>query len=312
MSKTVINRVILSLITASGLGIAFWAGRTLQVASPSGSTATQRLPDIIRQKPRSSVSALGTLQPIGDVHVLAGPLTQMGGAPRVKSIKVREGDRVSRNQVLATFDNSPQAIADRDRIIANIQSKQSEIRILQQQTARFEQLTATGSFPVAELEEKKVRLAGFKSQLQELVGSLKTTDERMLNDTVIKSPIDGLVLKVNAKVGERANEDGVIEIGDTNQMQAVVEVDESDIQSIRVGQSVKIKGENGAFSNTLHGVVSSIGLMAKARQRVGQDPGLAPDSEVRVIEVRVNLDSHSSQLAKHLTGVKVVAVIQAS
>lgn len=305
------NRAVLLLVATAGLGLAFWVGRTTQIGA-TAKPPTQRFQAIIHRTPHTSVSALGTLQPIGDVHVLAGPLTQMGGAPRIKSVNVREGDRVRRNQILATFDNSPQAMADRNRILANISSKKSEIRLLKQQTSRFEQLTATGSFPVAELEEKKVRLAGFQSQLQELIGTLKTSDERMLNDTVIKSPINGIVLKINARAGERANENGVIEIGNTNQMQAVVEVDESDIKLIRIGQPVKIRGENGAFTKTLTGSVSSIGLMASARQRIGQDPGLAPDSEVRVIEVRVNLDSESSRQARYLTGVKVVAVIQTS
>lgn len=307
----VIKRITLILAASAGLGAAFWIGRSTQVPPPGNAPVQGSRPTINRQL-TSSVSALGTLEPIGDVHVLAGPLTQMGGAPRIKSIKVREGDRITRNQVLATFDNSPQAIADRERIIANISSKKSEIRILKQQTARFEKLAASGSFPIAELEEKRVRLASFQSQLQELLGSLKTSDERILTDTVIKSPIDGIVLKINATVGERAKEDGVIEIGDTDQMQAVVEVDESDIKSIRIGQAVRIKSENGAFGNTLNGTVSSIGLKASARERISPDPGLAPDSEVRVIQVKINLDPRSSQQARYLTGVKIIAVIKTS
>lgn len=311
MRTLAIKRATLFLAVIAGLGVSFWIGRSTQVTSPR-KTPDQGLHPIISRTATSSVSALGTLEPIGDVHVLAGPLTQMGGGPRLKSIKVREGDRITRNQILATFDNSPQAIAERNRIIANIESKESEISILKQQTARFEELAASGSFPVAELEEKRVRLAGFQSELQELIGALRTSDERLLNDTVIKSPINGVVLKVNARVGERAKETGVIEIGNTDQMQAVLEVDESDISSVQVGQSVKVKSENGAFTQTLNGTVSSIGLKATARERVAQDPGLAPDSEVRVIQVKVDLDSESSRQARYLTGVKIIAVIATS
>jgi HlyD family secretion protein len=305
------SRALLILLVALGFGAAFWAGQNTRSSlyekpqSEAKSTIHQNL--VI-----SSVSALGTLEPSGDVYVMAGPITQLGGAPRIKSINVNEGDRVARNQVLATFDNSPEILAEYNRIVANIESKKSEIKILKQQTKRFEQLTATGSFPVAELEEKNVRLAGFQSQLQELLGTLKTSKERLASDTVIRSSINGVVLKVNGRVGERAQESGVIEIGNTNKMQAVIEVDESDIGLIRIGQPVKITSENGAFSKTLNGTVSSIGLKATARRMVGQDPGVAPDSEVRVIDVRVNLDSKSSRQARTLTGVKIMAVIRTS
>ena len=305
------SRSLLILLVALGFGAAFWAGQNTRSSLLEKSQSEAK--STIRQNPiTSSVSALGTLEPSGDVYALAGPITQLGGAPRIKSINVSEGDRVARNQVLATFDNSPQALAEQSRILANIESKKSEIRILKQQTKRFEQLTATGSFPVAELEEKRVRLAGFQSQLQELLGSLKTSNERTISDTVIRSPINGVVLKVNARVGERAQESGVIEIGNTNQMQAVIEVDETDISFIRIGQPVKITSENGAFSTILNGTVSSIGLKATARQKVGQDPDVAPDSEVRVIAVRVNLDFKSIWQATTLTGVKIMAVIKIS
>jgi HlyD family secretion protein len=305
------SRAILVLLVATGFGAAFLAGQNTR-SNIFEKTQPQE-ERTIRQDPIStSVSALGTLEPSGDVHVLAGPMTQLGGAPRIKSINVSEGDRVVRKQVLATFDNSPQVLAEQNRIVANIESKKSEIKILKQQTKRFEQLTATGSFPVAELEEKKVRLAGFQSQLQELMETLKTSNERLFSDTVIRSPINGVVLKINARVGERAKETGVIEIGTTSQMQAVIEVDEADISSIRIGQPVTITSENGAFSTILKGTVSSIGLKATAKQKVGQDPGAAPDSEVRVIDVRVDLDFKSSREARSLTGVKIMAVIKTS
>lgn len=305
------SRALLILLVALGFGVAFWAGQNTRSSLLEKSQSEAK--STIRQNPiTSSVSALGTLEPSGDVHVLAGPMTQLGGAPRIKSINVSEGDRVARNQLLASFDNSPQVLAEQNRIVANIESKKAEIKILKQQTKRFEELTATGSFPFAELEEKKVRLAGFQSQLQELMGSLKSSKERLVSDTVIRSPINGVVLRVNARVGERAHEAGVIEIANIYQMQAVIEVDETDIRSIRIGQPVKIISENGAFSTNLNGTVSSIALKATAKQKVGQDPGVAPDSEVRVIAVRVNLDFKSSREVRTLTGVKIMAVIKTS
>lgn len=311
MSISLAFRTFLSLLLVSGFGAAYLAGRQ----SPSALVTKTQPQGINLLHPKtftSSVSALGTLEPQGDVHVLDGPMTQLGGAPRIRTINVSEGDRVVRNQILATFENSPQLFSENNRILANIKSKISEISILKIQNQRFENLTASGSFPVAELEEKKIRLAGYYSQLQELQGTLNTLNERLYGDTAIRSPISGVILEVNARVGERARESGVMEVGNTSRMQASVEVDEADIGSIKIGQPVRINSENGAFPSTFKGVVSSIGLKASAKLKVGQDPGLAPDSEVRVIKVVIELDASSSRNARTLTGVKVIAVIKIS
>jgi HlyD family secretion protein len=299
------------LILAAGCGGAYWVGRSASPQPPQRDEHQTTVKTNFRIDARS-VSALGTLEPAGEVHVLAGPMTQLGGAPRIKSISVQEGERVSRNQILATFDNTPQIRSEKARIIANIESKKTEIRILKSQTKRFEALTKAGSFPVAELEERKARLAGYESQLQELIGSLKTSHERLLSDTVIRAPIDGIVLRVNARVGERAQENGVFEVGNTTIMQAVVQVEEGDIGAIKKGQAASVQSENGAFSGILHGTVSSIGMRVKAKRRLGRDPSRDPDPEERIIEVRIDLDSPSSQRVKNLTGVTVMAVILVS
>ncbi len=305
------NPGILFLVVAVGFGAAFWIGRYTQVSvpvkSPDQGLSTLRTPSTV-----VSVSGLGTLEPVGEVHVLAGPMTQLGGAPRIKSINVAEGDAVQRNQILVTFDNLPQLTAERVRMTANIESKKTEIKILKIQTDRFEQLVQTGSFPIAELEERRVRLAGFYSQLQELMGTLKTLNERLLSDTVIRAPIDGIVLRTNARVGERAQENGVLEIGNTSKMQALIQVDEGDISSIRIGQPVTIKSENGAFGSILNGKVGSIGLEVTSKKNLGRDPILDPDLDKRVINIKVDLDPESSQKTRRLTGAKVIGIIKVS
>lgn len=258
------------------------------------------------------VNALGILEPISDLYLLAPPLTKFGGSPRITSIFVAEGDRVTKGQILVRFDNSSELISERNRLQANISLKVNEIRILENQIKRFESLTDLGAFPISELEEKKLRIANFRTELKNLSGQLDTINERLKIEPVITSPIDGLVLKINNKVAERASTNAILEIGDTSQMQAVVEIDESDIKYIKVGQNAIVTSENGSFNQNLKGQVSSIGLNASAKSISGLDPALAPDSEVRVIEVKITLDSYSSLVTQRLTGVKVLALITVS
>ena len=68
-------------------------------------------PATVVQPRIESVSALGRLEPAGDVRQLAAPMGSMGGSPRISSLSVQEGDRVKRGQVLATFDNRPGLLA---------------------------------------------------------------------------------------------------------------------------------------------------------------------------------------------------------
>ncbi len=178
----------------------------------------------VATSPKDGVSAFGTLEPAGDVHILAGPMNELGGAPRVKSILVSEGTRVLKGQVLVIFDNKERLYAEKEKIQREIRGKRAEIQILSTNIRRFAPLSLEGSFPLSDYEDKKVRLATFESQLQELLGSLKAIEARIDTDTVIRSPISGYVLSVNARPGERSGSQGIIEIGNISRMQAVIQV----------------------------------------------------------------------------------------
>ncbi len=301
---------LLLLVFGIGFGAASWIARHKQLRDPV-KRPNHNLSMVTSNSKLGSVSGLGTIEPVGEVHNLAAPITQLGVAPRITSINVAEGDSVNQNQILATFDNLPQLLAETARIKANVEKKKIEIDILETQTGRFEQLVQTGSLPIVDLEERKIRLAGFQSQLQELMGAMNTSNERLISDTVIRSPINGIVLKTNARIGERAQADGVFEIANTNKMQGIIQVDEADISSIRIGQAVILRSENGAFRSNLNGKVRSISLKVTYKKKLGQDPILDPGLEKRVIEVKVDLDPESSQKTRRLTGIKIIGIFKA-
>ena len=66
-----------------------------------------------------------------------------------------------------------------------------------------------------------------------------------------------MVLKIHSRVGERPGSDGVMEVGASQSMEALVEVYESDINRISIGQSVTLISENGGFKGTLEGRVEA-------------------------------------------------------
>lgn len=133
----------------------------------------------------------------------------------------------------------------------------------------------------------------------------QTRADRDLIRSAVLAPVTGVVLNVNARAGERPPADGIMEIGDTDQMMAEVEIYQDRIAAIEVGQPVELAA--GALTRTLQGRVQSIGLTVGRQGLVSDDT--AANTDARVIRVMVVLDRASSDLAARFTNLEVVARI---
>jgi ABC exporter DevB family membrane fusion protein len=129
-----------------------------------------------------------------------------------------------------------------------------------------------------------------------------------LETSLVKSPIDGQILKIYARPGEKVTDaDGIADIGRTQQMMVVAEVYESDIRNIKPGQPALIKSENGSFPDELEGQVRVIGLKIGKKDVLGTDP--SADIDARVVEVKILLRPESSKKVEGLTYAKVLVKI---
>ncbi len=131
--------------------------------------------------------------------------------------------------------------------------------------------------------------------------------EAQLARTIVRSPQAGQVLDVFAYPGEAVSPaDGpILALGDTSQMVVVAEVYETDIGLVEVGQPATITSRNGAFSETLTGTVSEIGLQIAKNDVLDDDP--AANADARVVEVRVQVDQSDTVAA--LTNLQVDVAI---
>jgi HlyD family secretion protein len=102
----------------------------------------------------------------------------------------------------------------------------------------------------------------------------------------VYSPVDGRVLAVHAREGERVGPDGIVALGRTGEMYAVAEVYESDIGRVKIGQHAIVSSP--ALHEPLTGSVDWIKLQVGMLDTLGTDPAARKDA--RVVEVEIRLD----------------------
>ena len=250
------------------------------------------------------VAALGQLNPFGEVRRLAAPTSGKGGTPRLSKILVQEGDSITKEQILAVFDNRPKLEADLAFEQANLNILMNEIRIQKREIKRYQMLVDKGALAVIVLDKMKDDLVILEARLFKIQSAINAINFD-LEQTQLKSPIDGIVLQILARQGERPNSAGVLNVGANQSMEALIEVYESDIDRVEIGQLVDLISENGGFNGSLRGQVSLISPQVKQRRVLSTDP--TGDADSRVVEVRVKLDNSSAEKVSHLTGMKVIA-----
>ncbi|MGX1325204.1 HlyD family secretion protein [Bradyrhizobium sp. USDA 377] len=121
---------------------------------------------------------------------------------------------------------------------------------------------------------------------------------------IIRAPFSGRVLSLKARAGERVGNDGVLEFGATDEMRAVIEVYQTDVDRIRVGQSVEIRAD--AISTSLQGRVDHIGDAIARQTVVNNDP--ASSTDARVVQIYVALSKQDSERVAKLSRLQVRGV----
>ncbi|MDM7935904.1 MAG: efflux RND transporter periplasmic adaptor subunit [Cyanobium sp. CZS 48M] len=250
-----------------------------------------------------AVSALGRLEPAGDIRKLAAPITGIGGSPRITELLVDEGQRVQAGQLLATFDTGPALQAQRRLLQSRIANLNDQVTLLGREIARYRQLAKAGATPAADLESRELTLVELKGNLREAQDELVKTEADLVN-TELRAPFSGTVLKLQSRVGERPGDDGILELGASDQMEVIAEVYESDINRVQLGQRATITSENGGFSGSLNGRVIRISPQVRQRDVLSTDP--TGDADARIVEVRLALDPADIARVRTRAGLKTV------
>jgi HlyD family secretion protein len=224
--------------------------------------------DVIKTRDLEAiVSASGKIQPKRLVNIAA----ETPG--RVVNLAVNEGDRIHKGQFLLQID--PKSLSTRvdsgtaslqanvqalDQMRQSVETARAQLVQAQQTLARQQdlwkqQLTTRESLEKAENDVKVAQ-----SSVQEREKQMKPQESRIaqeratlesarydLSKVRIESPIDGIVTRRNIQEGETAvvgtmNNAGTVllQLADMDIIQAEVEVDETNVPNVQLGQKAKI------------------------------------------------------------------------
>lgn len=126
-----------------------------------------------------------------------------------------------------------------------------------------------------------------------------------LDKASVRAPITGTVLTIHVRPGEKPGISGILNLGDLEHMTAKVEVYQTHIGRVSLGDAVEIGAE--ALPRPLRGNVTRIGLEVGRQTIVDASP--AANTDARVVEVTVALEPESSRLAQRFTNLQVTARI---
>lgn len=127
-----------------------------------------------------------------------------------------------------------------------------------------------------------------------------------LEQAYVRSPRAGQIIKIHTYPGEKIADQGIVTLGQTQQMKAIAEVYQSDILKVQEGQPATITSP--VIPNSLQGTVERIGLQVEQQQVVDEDP--AANIDAKVVEVHIRLDPNSSQNVAGLSNLQVTVTIQ--
>jgi HlyD family secretion protein len=226
----------------------------------------------------STVDATGTLQTVDSVEVG----TQVSG--KISSLGVDFNDTVKRGDVIATLDQELflSQIQQQEASVIRLRAEQERSRVqlldaetkLKRSKALFDrQLVAATEVEAADVatEMAKANLRAAEAQLTQSEASLAQAKVN-LSYTVIKSPVDGIVLSRNVDVGQTVSA-GLqaptlfVIARSLSFLELAASVSESDVGRVQAGQSVSFTVDAYPQEN-FTGKVRQVRLQPTVQQNV--------------------------------------------
>ena len=210
-------------------------------------------------------------------------------AGRISALNVAEGDRVHKGEVLAEIDSRTyadqlqQAQAALAQATANLQNAQQNL-------TRNETLFQRGIVARKDLEDARTQ-ASVAAAAQTQAQAAEEAANIQMERTQIVSPLDGVVAKRYASVGEQVDGTGaqiIVEVANINEVDLTANMPAAYLSKVHVGEAIPISSD--AFPGKIFaGRVTAI------------SPSVDPSTNVGSIRIRIANSSSVLRLGMYLT-----------
>ena len=234
------------------LGSGVWRAVAARKAQQQALTeSTQRGEAVLALQPselltvRRQALALG-LPVSGALRALHSASVKARVAGELQDLAVREGDSVRAGQVVARIDATETAARLR-QAQQQADAAKAQVDISQRQFNNNRALVDQGFISTTALETSQASLQSAQASYQAATAAADVA-RKALEDTVLRSPINGLVAQRLAQNGERVGVDlRVLEIDDLSRLELEALIAPVDAAQVRVGQQASLRIEGSSL-----------------------------------------------------------------
>ena len=246
--------VVRWMVLAAAVLVTGWAWRSGQLrtqATAAAASAPARPLELA-----AADTALVTRSELNSLLVVSGSLKALDSAvvkarvaAEVKTLTVREGDRVTAGQLLGRLDATEGALRLR-QAEEQAQAAQAQLDIAQRTLANNQSLVGQGFISKNALDMSISNAAGAQATLQAARAAVELS-RKSVRDSEIRAPISGLVSQRLVQPGERVSVDArLLEIVDLRQLELEAAVAPEEVLSLRIGQAAQVQIDGLAASVT--------------------------------------------------------------
>ncbi|MFN0158425.1 MAG: efflux RND transporter periplasmic adaptor subunit [Bacteroidota bacterium] len=225
------------------------------------------------------VTATGKIQP--EVQVKISP--EVSG--EIVALPVKEGQKVKKGDLLMKIKPDTY-VAQRDQFSAGLLSAKAALSRTEPEFKRFEELYKKNLVSESEYDQAKASFESSKAQYAQAKASLDQAEESLKKTTVF-APMDGTVSQLNSELGERVlgtqqfQGTDVMTVADLSRMEARVDVSETDVVLLSVGDTARISVD-AMPDRKINAIIYEIANTANTR-------GLGTQEEVTNFEVKMRI-----------------------
>lgn len=270
------KRIILFSILG---GVVVIVGLAILLGSKREQIVPVQVEKVQRRTLTQVVTATGKIQP--EVQVKITP--EVSG--EIVALPVREGQRVRRGEILMKIKPDVY-VALKEQFAAGLLSTEAGLKRTEPEYRRIASLFEKGLVSESEFDQARSAYETNKASFAQARASLDQAEENLRKTTVL-APMDGTVSQLNSELGERVlgtqqfQGTDVMTIADLDRMEARVDVSETDVVLLSVGDTARISVD-AMPDRKVNAVIYEIANTATSR-------GLGTQEEVTNFQVKMRI-----------------------